>query len=68
MITQTLGARGLEVSAIGLGCMSLMHAYGLDIAEQDGMDLIRAGRRIRFALGRWSSARRSCRPRRVVAG
>ena len=42
MITRTLGARGLEVSATGLGCMGLSHAYGLDIAERDGLDLIRA--------------------------
>jgi aryl-alcohol dehydrogenase-like predicted oxidoreductase len=42
MITRTLGSRGLDVSAIGFGCMGLSHAYGLDIAEQDGIDLIRA--------------------------
>jgi aryl-alcohol dehydrogenase-like predicted oxidoreductase len=42
MITRTLGSRGLDVSAIGFGCMGLSHAYGLDIAEKDGIDLIRA--------------------------
>jgi aryl-alcohol dehydrogenase-like predicted oxidoreductase len=42
MITRTVGASGLEVSAIGPGCMGLSHAYGLDIAEQDGIDLIGA--------------------------
>jgi aryl-alcohol dehydrogenase-like predicted oxidoreductase len=42
MTTRTLGAGGLQVSEIGLGCMGLSHAYGLDIAEQDGIDVIRA--------------------------
>ena len=42
MITRTLGSSGLEVSAIGLGCMGLSHAYGLDIAEEQGIALIRA--------------------------
>ena len=41
MITRILGGSGLEVSAIGLGCMGLSHAYGLDIPEQDGIDVIR---------------------------
>ena len=41
MITRTLGRSGLEVSAIGFGCMGLSHAYGLDVAEQDGIDVIR---------------------------
>jgi hypothetical protein len=27
MITRTLGTNGLEVSAIGLGCMGLNHGY-----------------------------------------
>jgi aryl-alcohol dehydrogenase-like predicted oxidoreductase len=42
MITRTLGSSGLDVSAIGLGCMGLSHAYGLDIDEQQGIDVIRA--------------------------
>src|SRR5215203_3157761 len=42
MITRTLGTSGLEVSPIGLGCMGLSHAYGLDIDEEDGIALIRA--------------------------
>jgi aryl-alcohol dehydrogenase-like predicted oxidoreductase len=42
MITRTLGNSGLEVSAIGLGCMGLSHAYGLTVDEQDGIALIRA--------------------------
>jgi aryl-alcohol dehydrogenase-like predicted oxidoreductase len=42
MITRTLGSSGLEVSAIGLGCMGLSHAYGPAVDEQDGIALIRA--------------------------
>jgi aryl-alcohol dehydrogenase-like predicted oxidoreductase len=42
MIKRNLGTSGLEVSAIGLGCMGLSHAYGLDVDEQDGIALIRA--------------------------
>ena len=41
MITRTLGGSGLDVGAIGFGCMGLSHAYGLDVAEQDGIDVIR---------------------------
>ena len=42
MITRTLGFRGLEVSAIGLGCMGLDHGYGPPVDRQDGIALIRA--------------------------
>ena len=42
MITRELGTSGLEVSAIGFGCMGLSHAYGSNVAEQDGIALIRA--------------------------
>jgi aryl-alcohol dehydrogenase-like predicted oxidoreductase len=37
-----LGAGGLEVSAIGFGCMGLSFSYGTPIAEADGIALIRA--------------------------
>ncbi len=41
MIKRTLGTSGLEVSAIGLGCMGLSHAYGPPVDQQDGIALIR---------------------------
>ena len=40
--TRTLGSSGLEVSAIGLGCMGLSHGYGPAVDDQDGIALIRA--------------------------
>ncbi|MEQ7129231.1 aldo/keto reductase [Actinopolymorpha sp. B11F2] len=42
MIKRTLGASGLEVSALGLGCMGLSHGYGPAVDQQDGIALIRA--------------------------
>ncbi|WNB84770.1 aldo/keto reductase [Cellulomonas sp. ATA003] len=42
MITRTLGRSGLEVSALGLGCMGLSHGYGAAVDDQDGIALIRA--------------------------
>jgi aryl-alcohol dehydrogenase-like predicted oxidoreductase len=41
MNTRTLGASGLQVSAIGLGCMGLSHGYGPPVDPQDGIALIR---------------------------
>jgi aryl-alcohol dehydrogenase-like predicted oxidoreductase len=38
---RTLG-NGLEVSAIGLGCMGLSHGFGPPVDQKDGIDLIRA--------------------------
>jgi len=38
---RTLGG-GLEVSAIGLGCMGLSHGYGPAVDDRDGIALIRA--------------------------
>jgi aryl-alcohol dehydrogenase-like predicted oxidoreductase len=42
MIKRTLGASGLEVSAVGLGCMGLSFAYGPATDKQDAIKLIRS--------------------------
>jgi len=42
MHKRKLGKSGLEVSALGLGCMGLSHAYGQPVDEQAGIALIRA--------------------------
>lgn len=41
METRRLGKSGLEVSAIGLGCMGLSYGYGPASDKQEGMTLIR---------------------------
>ena len=42
MQKRTLGNSGLEVSAIGYGCMGLSFAYGPATDKQEGIELIRA--------------------------
>ena len=42
MRTRTLGNSGLEVSALGLGCMGLSYGYGPATATNDAITLIRA--------------------------
>lgn len=42
MRKRILGNSGLEVSALGLGCMGLSHGYGQPVARADGIALIRA--------------------------
>jgi aryl-alcohol dehydrogenase-like predicted oxidoreductase len=42
MKKRALGKSGLEVSAIGLGCMGMSYAYSRPVEKQDGIALIRA--------------------------
>jgi aryl-alcohol dehydrogenase-like predicted oxidoreductase len=42
MQTRTLGHSGLEVSALGLGCMGLSFGYGPAVDRQQGISLIRS--------------------------
>ena len=42
MKKRTLGKNGLEVSAIGLGCMGLSFGYGPATEKQQGITLIRS--------------------------
>jgi pyridoxine 4-dehydrogenase len=42
MHTRTLGKSGLEVSALGFGCMGISFGYGQAPSRQDGIAIIRA--------------------------
>src|SRR4051794_9734601 len=42
MQTRKLGKSGLEVSALGLGCMGLSFGYGPAVEKQQGISLIRS--------------------------
>jgi aryl-alcohol dehydrogenase-like predicted oxidoreductase len=42
MNQRSLGRSNLNVSAVGLGCMGLSHAYGQPVDKQSGIALIRA--------------------------
>ena len=41
MKTRELGRSGLEVSAIGLGCMGISQSYGTPLSKDEGVKLIR---------------------------
>ena len=42
MKTRTLGTSGLEVSAVGFGCMGLNFAYGKALPRAEAISLLRA--------------------------
>lgn len=42
MHARKLGTNGLEVSALGLGCMGMSFGYGQPVEKEDGIKLIRA--------------------------
>jgi aryl-alcohol dehydrogenase-like predicted oxidoreductase len=42
MQTRMLGRSGLEVSALGLGCMGLSHGFGRPVEKREGIALIRS--------------------------
>jgi aryl-alcohol dehydrogenase-like predicted oxidoreductase len=39
---RTLGTNGLEVSALGFGCMGISQSYGLPLSRADGIAIVRA--------------------------
>ena len=42
MQKRTLGKSGLEVSALGFGCMGISFGYGPATSREDGIGIIRA--------------------------
>jgi aryl-alcohol dehydrogenase-like predicted oxidoreductase len=50
MKKRTLGKSGLEVSALGFGCMGLSSAYGPPVSRQDGVKIIRTAFEQRVTL------------------
>jgi len=42
MQKRTLGTNGLEVSALGFGCMGISQSYGRPLARPDGIAIVRA--------------------------
>ena len=68
MQKRELGTSGLEVSALGLGCMGLSFGYGPAVDKQTGIALIRAavekGRHVlRHCGSLWAVYKRGTRRR-----
>ncbi|MGE5361999.1 MAG: aldo/keto reductase, partial [Bacteroidales bacterium] len=42
MQTRTLGKSGLQVSALGFGCMGISASYGIPLSRQEGVAVVRA--------------------------
>src|SRR4051794_20705231 len=42
METRTLGQGGLQVSALGFGCMGISQSFGLPLSDDEGIAIIRA--------------------------
>jgi aryl-alcohol dehydrogenase-like predicted oxidoreductase len=42
MQKRVLGTNGLEVSALGFGCMGISQSYGQPLSREDGIAIIRA--------------------------
>src|SRR5436190_13340449 len=42
MQTRTMGKSGLQVSALGFGCMGISQSYGRPSSREDGIAIIRA--------------------------
>ena len=53
MQKRTLGKSGLEVSALGLGCMGLSFGYGPATDKQDAIRLIRAAFQVWPEMKNW---------------
>lgn len=51
MQKRKLGNSGLEVSALGLGCMGISHTYGAPTGKKEAIKLIRKAVEIGYTFG-----------------
>lgn len=62
MNDRTLGLSGLRVSAVGLGCMGMSHAYGAPADKREMKELLADAvdmgyNILRYCRGVWNSAK-----------